>query len=123
MSETVAHFGEPVWGAANLAGIVGPSICQDKGTVRNMSEAEFNLVMDSNLRSTFNGLKAELPHMKIGHGGRDGGSLVNVASIAGVMGVAGNGAYVAAKHGIVGLTRTVAKEEGERAIRVNAIAP
>jgi NAD(P)-dependent dehydrogenase (short-subunit alcohol dehydrogenase family) len=52
-----------------------------------------------------------------------GGSIVNVTSKAGVRGRPGLGPYGCAKHGVVGLTRTVAKEVGERGIRVNAVAP
>ncbi len=52
-----------------------------------------------------------------------GASIVNAASIAGIIGMPKNGAYVASKHAVVGLTRAAAKECGGRGIRVNAIAP
>lgn len=52
-----------------------------------------------------------------------GASIVNAASLAGIMGRPGIGAYACAKHGVVGLTKTVAKEVGKHGIRVNAIAP
>lgn len=54
---------------------------------------------------------------------KDGGAIVNVASIAGTTGRAKNAAYTASKHGVVGLTRTAAKDMGYKGIRVNAIAP
>lgn len=120
---TVAHFGQAIAGAANLAGVFGPSIGQDKGSVRNITDAEFDWVMDVNFRGTLNCLRAELPHMKVGSGGRDGGSIVNAASISGIAGVAHNSSYVASKHAVVGLTRTLVKEETTTAIRCNAIAP
>lgn len=79
--------------------------------------------MDVNCRGLLNCLRAELPFMQTGSQGCGGGSIVNAASIAGIVGVQNNGPYVASEHAVVGLTRTVAKEEGTRAIRVNAIAP
>ncbi|KAI9370401.1 hypothetical protein BJX61DRAFT_535657 [Aspergillus egyptiacus] len=123
ISKTVAHFQQPLSGAANLAGVFGQSIAQDVGAVRNVSDAEAEFVLDVNCRGTFHCLRAELAHMKTGTHGRGGGSIVNAASIAGIMGVEQNGPYVASKHAVVGWTKTVAKEEGKRAIRVNAIAP
>ena len=53
----------------------------------------------------------------------DGGSIVNAASIAGLQGFKQNGAYVASKHAVIGLTRTAAKELGERQIRCNCFCP
>jgi NAD(P)-dependent dehydrogenase (short-subunit alcohol dehydrogenase family) len=54
---------------------------------------------------------------------RHDGSIVNVASVAGSMGIAKNAAYSAAKHGVVGLSRSAAKEVGDRGIGVNCVAP
>ena len=123
IDNTVAHFGQPIAGAANLAGIFGPSIAQERGAIRNISDAEFDSVWDVNVKGTLNCLRAELPHMQTGSKGRDGGAIVNAASISSIVGVEYNGPYVASKHAIVGMTRTLAKEEGSKAIRVNAIAP
>ncbi|KAI0474230.1 putative short chain dehydrogenase/ reductase [Xylaria cf. heliscus] len=124
ISATTSHFGgQPVAAAANLAGVISPSIRLERGAIRNVSDAEFDWVMNVNVKGTLNCLRAELPHMLVGAGGRGGGSIVNAASISGMIGVELNGPYVAAKHAIVGLTRTVAKEEGGNAIRANAIAP
>ncbi|KAK1979458.1 putative short chain dehydrogenase/ reductase [Colletotrichum cereale] len=124
ISKTVAHFdGRPVSGAANLAGVISPSITLERGSIRNVTDGEFDWVMDVNVKGTLNCLRAELPHMATGRHGRGGGAIVNASSMAGVVGVERNGPYVAAKHAIVGLTRTLAKEEGCNAIRANAIAP
>jgi NAD(P)-dependent dehydrogenase (short-subunit alcohol dehydrogenase family) len=123
IQRTVTHFNQPLSGAANLAGVFGKSIGQEVGAIRNMTDPEADFVLDVNCRGMFNCLRAELVHMKTGTRGRHGGSIVNAASIAGIMGVEHNGPYVASKHAVVGWTRTAAKEEGKRAIRVNAIAP
>jgi NAD(P)-dependent dehydrogenase (short-subunit alcohol dehydrogenase family) len=123
ISNTVTHFGQPIAGAANLAGIFGRSIGHESGAIRNIDEDEFNKVMSVNVTGTLNCLRAELPHMQVGKNGRNGGSIVNASSVAGISGGALNGPYVVSKHAVIGLTRTAAKEEGERAIRVNAVAP
>ena len=123
IADTVAHFGQPSAGAANLAGSFGSSIAQERGAIRHITDAEFDFVMDVNVKGTLNCLRAQLPHMQEGSEGRGGGAIVNAASIAGIVGVEYNSPYVASKHAIIGLTRTAAKEEGARAIRVNAIAP
>ena len=79
--------------------------------------------MAVNVKGTLNYLRAELPHMREGSKGRGGRAIINAASITGLVGVEYNGPYVASKYAIVGMTRTAAKEEGTRVIRVNAIAP
>ena len=55
--------------------------------------------------------------------GQDSGSIVNVASVAGLLGIADRAAYNASKHGLIGLTRTLAAEWGGRGVRVNAVCP
>ena len=123
IADTVAKFDQPIAGAVNLAGAFGPSIAQERGAIRHITDAEFDFVMAVNVKGLLNCLRAELPHMLEGSTGRGGGAIVNAASIAGLVGVEHNGPYVASKHAIIGMTRTAAKEEGPRAIRVNAIAP
>lgn len=76
-------------------------------------------VMDVNLDGVFYGMRYAIPEMlKAG-----GGSIVNIASILGAVGFAQSGAYVAAKHAILGLTQTAALEYSAKGIRVNAIGP
>jgi 3-oxoacyl-[acyl-carrier protein] reductase len=99
----------------NLVNNAGITI--DKLLLR-MKEDDWDRVMRVNLKSVFNCTKFVIRHML-----KTGGSIVNISSIAGVMGNAGQANYAASKAGIIGFTKTVAKEYGERGIRVNAIAP
>ncbi|KAL8832583.1 MAG: hypothetical protein Q9170_004827 [Blastenia crenularia] len=123
ISKTVAHFQKPIAGAANMAGVIGKNVAREEGAIRNLLDEEFEFVMDVNCKGIFNCLRAQLPAMQTGLGGRGGGSIVNASSMAGTVGVPLNAPYVASKHAVAGLTRTAAKEEGGRGIRVNAIAP
>jgi len=75
--------------------------------------------LDLNLNSTWYFTKALLPHMVERHFGR----IVNIASVAGLQGVARLGAYAAAKHGVIGLSRTLALECGEYGVTCNVICP
>ena len=73
--------------------------------------------MDVNLKGLMHCMRAELNVMA------ENGSIVNAASIAGLEGIANNAAYAASKHGVIGLSRSAAKETGSQGIRVNCIAP
>jgi len=82
--------------------------------------ADWDDVIRTTLSSAYYGMNAQIPAMlKTG----EGGAIVNLASIAGLLAVNRNAAYVAAKHGIIGLTKAAAREHGEHGIRVNAIGP
>ncbi len=84
-----------------------------------MSEADWDLVININLKSVFNLTKAVLrPMMK-----QRSGSIINISSVVGVFGNAGQANYSASKAGIIGFTKSMAKELGSRNIRSNAIAP
>lgn len=84
-----------------------------------MSVEDWNLVLDVNLRSVFNYTKAFAPMMMK----QRAGSIINISSIVGLNGNAGQCNYSASKAGIIGFTRSIAKELGSRNIRCNAVAP
>lgn len=84
-----------------------------------MSEEQWDDVLDNNLKSVFNLTRFTAYHMLK----QKGGSIINISSIVGLTGNAGQANYTASKAGIIGFTKTVAQELGSRNIRCNAIAP
>lgn len=111
IQSTVAHFGR-LDGAANIAGIeMGFSNIED------LEDRVWDKMIAVNLSGVMYCVRAQIRVMK------QGASIVNASSLAGIMGRPGIGAYGCSKHGVVGLTKVVAKEVGSRGIRVNAIAP
>ena len=84
-----------------------------------MSEEDFDQVINVNLKGTWNMCKAATRHFMKNRAG----SIINISSVVGIMGNAGQANYVASKAGVIGLTKTLAKEFGPRGVRVNAVAP
>lgn len=100
--------------AVNNAGIGGPSAPIGEYPIDGWEK-----VMSVNLSGVFYGMRYQIPAMlKAG-----GGSIVNIASVLGQVGFRNSGAYVAAKHGVVGLTKNAALEYGLQKIRINAVGP
>jgi 3-oxoacyl-[acyl-carrier protein] reductase len=89
------------------------------GLMMRMSEQQWDMVINVNLKSAFNFTHAITPIMMR----QKNGSIINMSSVVGVSGNAGQANYSASKAGMIGLTKSMAKEIGSRGIRVNAIAP
>ena len=89
------------------------------GLMMRMSEQQWDMVINVNLKSAFNFTHALTPIMMR----QKTGSIINMSSVVGVSGNAGQANYSASKAGMIGLTKSMAKEIGSRGIRVNAIAP
>ncbi|KAF2840324.1 NAD(P)-binding protein [Patellaria atrata CBS 101060] len=114
ISTTVEKFGK-LDGAANLAGVIGKNI--NVKYIQDIDDDDWDFLFAVNTKGVMNCLRAQIPHFN------DNGSIVNAASVAGLIGFPRNSAYVASKHAVVGLTKAAAKELGPRQIRVNCFAP
>jgi len=96
------------------------------GLLMRMSDDDWDAVLDVNLKGTFLFTRAVARPMmknKAADGTQLGGSIINIASVVGIMGNAGQANYTASKGGVIALTKTTSKELGSRNIRCNAVAP
>ena len=112
VAEVMKDFGK-IDILVNNAGII------KDGLLMRMTEEQWDMVINTNLKSAFNYIHALTPIMMK----QRSGSIINMTSIVGISGNAGQENYAASKAGMIGLTKSVAKELGSRGIRVNAIAP
>lgn len=91
----------------------------DDGLIMKMKEEQFDRVIDTNLKGTFNTIRHAARTMLKQRSGK----IVNISSVSGVLGNAGQANYSASKAGVIGLTKTMARELASRGINVNAVAP
>lgn len=112
VNQVVADFGR-IDVLVNNAGIT------KDGLMMRMSEAQWDAVLNINLKSAFNFIHAVVPVMAK----QRSGSIINMSSVVGVSGNAGQCNYSASKAGMIGLAKSIAKEMGPRGIRANCIAP
>ena len=112
VESVVADFGR-IDILVNNAGITKDSL------MLRMTEEQWDAVINTNLKSAFNFVHAVTPVMAR----QRGGSIINMSSVVGVSGNAGQCNYSASKAGMIGLTKSIAKEMGSRGIRANAITP
>ena len=113
MADRVIAEQGPVTILVNNAGITRDNL------LMKMSEEDFDAVISTNLKGVFNCIKHISRQMLKQRGGR----IINISSVSGVMGNAGQANYCASKAGIIGLTKSVARELGSRGITANAVAP
>jgi NAD(P)-dependent dehydrogenase (short-subunit alcohol dehydrogenase family) len=112
VEHAIKHYGQ-LDIAVNNAGIVGPL-----GVTGEYPLDGWKKTIDINLSGVFYGLRYQIPAMI-----KNGGSIINLASILGHVGTKSSPAYVAAKHGVVGLTKAAALEYADKNIRVNSVGP
>ncbi len=117
--QVTAFFADEIKGKVDLAVLVNNAGITRDGLVLRMKDEDFDKVLDTNLRGAFIFLREAAKIMTRQRHGR----IINISSVVGQMGNAGQINYSAAKAGLIGMTKSAAKELGGRSITVNAVAP
>ncbi|GAB7077119.1 SDR family NAD(P)-dependent oxidoreductase [Streptomyces albidoflavus] len=116
--EAAVRFAQDTYGALHLA-VNNAGIGGESAPTGDYDIDVWNRVVRTNLDGVFYSMRYEIPALLAA----GGGAIVNTASILGSVGFAGSPAYVAAKHGVVGLTKTAAAEYAAQGVRINAVGP
>ncbi len=117
--ETVDAMKELIEKYGRLDILVNNAGITKDGLLMRMSDGEFDAVLDVNLKGTFHTLRAASKQMLKQRSGR----IINISSVSGILGNAGQANYSASKAGVIGLTKAAARELASRGITVNAVAP
>ena len=115
--ESMINKTKEAWGSVDIL-VNNAGITKDN-LILKMTPEDFDAVININLKGVFNGVKAAFPVMMR----QKSGKIVNIASVIGLMGNAGQANYAASKGGVIALTKSAAKELGARGVCVNAVAP
>lgn len=116
-AEKLVNISKEAFGSIDVL-VNNAGITRD-GLIMRMSEADFDSVIETNLKGTFNMMK----HVSSVMLKQKSGAIVNIASVVGLTGNAGQSNYAASKAGVIGLTKSIAKELASRGITCNAVAP
>jgi NAD(P)-dependent dehydrogenase (short-subunit alcohol dehydrogenase family) len=119
-SKKVVDFAVETYGTLNYA-VNNAGIGGAQAPAGEVDLEDWDRVIDINLNGVMYGMRYQIPAML--EAGAEGCSIVNMASIHGTVAAIGNGAYTAAKHGVVGLTKNAAAEYGPQGLRINCVGP